>query len=345
MLNLCINIKNTDSTIGCIDTGDLYENAIKLNVKVKLISQKAFMNGEFLEYVSKEGFDLVDFHGAKAFVLNKIISKKLHVPSAATVHSNYRQDFLNSKLKHILFTPLSIMGLRSFKYFICVSDYIRNLLEGEGFNGTKIVVYNGYEFKDEVLEDCQAIKSSLGIEGVDFVYVMVARLHPVKNHARLIKAFNKLNNEFKDTKLLLIGEGTLMEELKTIGSEGVIFAGFKENVLDYINASDLSVLSSLSEGGSPPLVILESAAVKKAAVVSNVSDMPNIINSTNGYVFDPYSEEDIYHKLKSAYMNKDKLPEMGERLYMDVVDRYSMYNFCNRYYEAYKSIIEDYNGN
>ncbi|MGE5626546.1 MAG: glycosyltransferase family 4 protein [Solirubrobacterales bacterium] len=317
---------------------------MNLKIRVKVLSTKAFINGEFLEYISKEGFDIVNFHGAKAFVLNKLISKKLSIASAATVHSNYRQDFLNSKLKHILFTPLSILGLRSFKYFICVSDYIRNLLEGESFDGTKIVVYNGFEFKEEKLEDSIVVRNSLGILESDFVYIMVARLHPVKNHLRLIKAFNKLHLEFRNTKLLLIGEGSLLENLKALGNEGVVFAGFKENVLDYINASDISVLSSLSEGGSPPLVILESAAVKKPAAVSNAGDMPNIINSSNGYVFDPYSEEDIYHKLKAAYINKNTLPEMGNRLYMDVIDRFSMDNFCSRYYDAYKSIIEDYNG-
>lgn len=291
-----------------------------------------------------EGFDLVNFHGAKAFLLNKIHGR-LNIPSVATVHSNYSQDFLNSRLKHIFFTPLSIMGLKSFRYFICVSKYIKDILNEDGFEGMKFVVPNGIDLKETAIgETRENVRKSLSIGQQDFVYIMVARLHPVKNHKRLIRAFSKLHQEHEDTRLMLVGDGGLLEELKKLPNDGVIFAGFRENPEKYINASDISVLSSLSEGGAPPLVILESAAVKKPAAVSNVGDMAEIINSNNGFTFDPCSEEDIYFKLKEAYENRETLSEMGEAIYRDVSERFSMDKFCSSYFEAYKSIIEDFNG-
>lgn len=235
------------------------------------------------------------------------------------------------------------MGLKTFNYYICVSNYIKDLLNSEGILGKKYVVFNGMDLCEKPLKSKEDIRASLGIPMDAFVYIMISRLHPVKNHIRLINAFNKLHNEHKDTRLILVGEGPMEEELKALAGDGVIFTGFKKEVLDYINASDISVLSSLSEGGAPPLVILESAVVKKSAIVSRVCDLPNIINDKNGFLFDPNSEEDIYLKLKEGY-NKENLIELGEALHNDVIDNFSMEKFCTRYFSSYKSIIEDYNG-
>ena len=87
---------------------------------------------------------------------------------------------------------------------------------------------------------------------------MVARLHPIKNHREVILAFSKLTLEFHDVKLLLVGDGELRPELEKLIVDlklenNVIMVGNVSNPIDYINASNVSVLASLSEGGAPPL--------------------------------------------------------------------------------------------
>jgi glycosyltransferase involved in cell wall biosynthesis len=343
LLNLCLNSEEKmKCTIGCIGRGALYEKAMKNNISCILFSPSSFVCSEVTDYIVGNGFEIVNFHGAKAFFLRKLLGGRLSIPSVATVHSNYRHDFLNSRLKYIVFTPISISGLRSFNYFICASDYIKSLLNVDGMAGRKIVIPNGIDL-DEciVVTDAADIRKSLGIEENDFVATMVARFHPVKNHATLIKAFARLKEEFSNVKLLLIGEGELRQEIEAAAGEGVIFAGYKENALDYINASDITVLTSLSEGGAPPLVILESAAVNKTVIASSVGDMSHIINEGNGFLIDPYSEEDIYLKLKEAYIYPDKIRAMGENLNRYVKEKFSIEKFCNNYFEAYKAIIAD----
>lgn len=343
ILNLCLNSKEKmECTIGCIGGGPFYEKAIKNNIECILFSPKSFIGREAADYIVEKGFDIVNFHGAKAFFLAKFLKKELGLPMVATVHSNYRQDFLNSKVKHLLFTQLSISGLRSFDYFICVSNYIKSILNVDGIAGRKFVVPNGIDLKEcRVFSDCNEVRKSLGIENEDFVFTMVARLHPVKNHTTLIKAFNRLRAEFENVKLLLIGDGEQKAELEAEAGEGVIFAGFRENVLDYINASDITVLTSLSEGGAPPFAILESAAVSKTVIASSVSDIPHIINGGNGFLADPNSEADIYLKMKEAYLNPQAILAMGENLNRFVREKYSMEKFSSNYYDAYKTIIEE----
>ena len=344
LLNLCLNSKGKmDCAIGCIGGGALYEKALESGIECILLSPKSFLGGEAAGFISGKGFDIVNFHGAKAFFLGKFLLRKLDIPAVATVHSDYRQDFQNSRIKSLLFTPLSVSGLRSFRYFICVSNYIKKLLNADGMAGSKFVIPNGINLDEcRLVSDAASVRRSLGIGEEDFVFTMVARFHPVKNHATLIKAFSRLRAEFDNVKLLLIGDGAVRAEIEAAAGEGVIFAGFRKDVLDFINASDITVLTSFSEGGAPPLVILESAAVGKTVIASSVGDMPHIINGGNGFLVDPHSEADIYLKLKEAYMHPDTVKAMGENLNRNVREKYSIEKFCSNYHEAYKKIIEEH---
>ncbi|WPC44839.1 glycosyltransferase family 4 protein [Clostridium sp. JS66] len=344
VLNLCVYSKGKfDTVIGCIGKGELYDNARNMGIQVILI--ESLRNNQICDYVKENNVDIINFHGAKAFFMHYLMRKKLSKPCAATVHSDYRYDFLNNKLKYLFFTPLSKLGLKSFPYYICVSKYIKKLLEQSNFTGKKTVVNNGIDLEEiNILNDRDKIRNKYDISKEDFVYVMVARMHPIKNHLLCIEAFNKLNNEYPNTKLLLIGDGELKAVLEEKCNQlsikdKVIFAGFQSNVVDFINASDISILTSFNEGGSPPIVILESGAAKRAAICSDVGDINECINDETGFLIDPKSVEDIYLKMKSAYENKAALKNKGQNLYELVKKQYSMNTFCNGYYNFYKQIL------
>ncbi|AKN32506.1 glycoside hydrolase [Clostridium carboxidivorans P7] len=346
VLNLCVYSKGKfDTVIGCIGKGELYDNARSMGIEVILI--ESLRNNQICDYVKENNVDIINFHGAKAFFMHYIMKKKLIKPCAATVHSDYRYDFLNNKLKYLFFTPLSKLGLKSFPYYICVSKYIKKLLEQSNFTGKKTVVNNGIDLEEiNILNDKDKIRNKYDISKEDFVYVMVARMHPIKNHLICIEAFNKLNNEYSNTKLLLIGDGELKSVLEEKCNElsikdKVIFTGFQSNVVDFINASDISILTSFNEGGSPPIVILESGAAKRAAICSDVGDINECINDETGFLIDPKSVEDIYLKMKSAYENKDMLRDKGQNLYELVKKQYSMNTFCDGYYNFYKQILSE----
>ncbi len=344
VLNLCFYSKDKfETVIGCIGKGELYDKAKSMGIKAILI--ESLRNNEICKYIKDNNIDIVNFHGAKAFFMYYLMKKKLIKTCIATVHSDYRYDFLNNKLKYIFFTPLSKMGLKSFPYYVCVSNYIRNLLENNDFIGDKTVVNNGIDMKHtKVLHNRDEVRRKYNIHSEDFVYVMVARMHPIKNHLSCIEAFNKLQKTYENVKLLLVGDGELECNLKNKCSElmlngKVIFAGFQSNVVDLINASDISILTSFNEGGSPPIVILESGAVKKPFICSNVGDVRECINDETGFLVNPKSIEDIYLKMKEAYDNKLMLSYKGENLYKLVEEEYSINKFCNQYYEFYKVIL------
>ena len=348
VINICINnIKDMNCKLACIGKGELYYKSKTLGINTISFSSKEIINGKLSEYIKKNNIDLVNFHGAKGNFLYCIIKKTINVPAVVTIHSDYRYDFLNNKFKKIFYTPLSIMGLKSFNNYICVSKHLKDLTDKDGFKGNKFVVNNGVDFNSFCNKNQSLIdKHSLNIEEGDFIFTMVARMHPIKNHRNTIKAFYKLSQEFNNIKLILLGDGeerqyieNKIEELNI--KDKVKILGFKSNVKDYIKISDITILTSFSEGGAPPIAILESGALKVPIIASRVCDIPDIINDSNGYLVDPNSVEDIYNKMKESYLNKDNLKDLGSKLYEDILNRYSMDKFHESYYKHYKSILKN----
>ncbi|MBC2580239.1 glycosyltransferase [Clostridium sp. DJ247] len=346
VLNLSFYSKNMfECIIGAIGEGIVIDKAKELGIETVSFTSKSIYNGSLLTYIKENNIDIINFHGAKAFFMHYFLKNKLEIPSVATIHSNYKKDFLNNKFKHLLFTPLSIRGIRSFSNYICVSKYIKNLLENDRVKGKKFLVNNGIEYSSvKITIDKDEIREKYSIDANDFVFVNVARMHPIKNHSALIEAFAKLRKETKGIKLLLIGDGELEYQLKDkvrdlVLDKDIIFTGFVNNTIDFVNASDISILTSFSEGGSPPLVILESAAVKKTFICSKVGDIDETINSDNGFLVNPYEVNDIYEKMKEAYSQREHLMIKGKNLYERVKEDYSMNEFCTKYHNAYKEIL------
>lgn len=111
----------------------------------------------------------------------------------------------------------------------------------------------------------------------------VARLHPVKGHDTLLRAFRLVKD--KDTtgcRLLLAGTGELEAEIRRqIGELGLLndveLAGnVKQSDLAVMNRNSLfTVLASRSEG--LPLTVIEAFAAGRAAVATDVGGVKEIV--------------------------------------------------------------------
>ncbi|WP_343216210.1 glycosyltransferase [Clostridium frigoris] len=302
---------------------------------------------DLVNFINHNSISIVNFHGAKPFLLHLILKSKLNVPTVAVVHSDFRYDFLNNKLKYFIFTPLSIVGLKSFKDYICVSNNLKSLLEYKNIKGKISVVNNGIDIKNCIIKNsAKDIRNSLKIKYNEFVYVMVARLHPIKNHKEVILAFGKLIHEFHDVKLLLVGGGELDLELKSLIKElelenKVIMVGNVSNPLDYINASNISILASISEGGAPPLTVLESGIVKKPLIYTQVGDLECILDENSGYKIKAKGNVYIYIAMREAYLDKCHLNVKGENLHDIVINNFTINNFWEKYHEIYKNMLKN----
>lgn len=97
----------------------------------------------------------------------------------------------------------------------------------------------------------------------DFVYGHIGRFNDQKNHEFLIEVFNEIVQIDPNVKLILMGDGPLMEKIKdkakTYGIiDKVIFLGLVNDVNESIDGLDSIIFPSLYEGF--PTVLLEAQA-------------------------------------------------------------------------------------
>lgn len=121
--------------------------------------------------------------------------------------------------------------------------------------------------------DQLSLREKLGLPLNDPLVACVARLHPIKDHTTLLKAWIEVLRIHPNAKLLLVGEGEERNNLeafcKTHGIEtSVKFLGVHRNVQDFLRCVDVFALTSLTEAS--PLTLLEAMSCCCPSVVTNV---------------------------------------------------------------------------
>ena len=122
------------------------------------------------------------------------------------------------------------------------------------------VDYNKFKFD---AKKRKKIRKEFNIRDNEVVIGNVGRFTVQKNHKFLIDIFNEYNKRYPESKLLLVGTGVLEDEIKIKVDElnlkdKVIFAGFRNDVNDIMQAIDIFLLPSLCEG--LPVVGVEAQA-------------------------------------------------------------------------------------
>ena len=172
-----------------------------------------------------------------------------------------------------------------------------DLVNHFGVSDEKIVVINNplaKKYEDEI-ENLPVLKRENYI-------LYVGRLERQKGLNYLLKAFSKIKST--DTKLFIVGSGSLREELVKMAkgysiNDRVEFIDFTSNVVEYYRKARLTVLTSLYEGF--PNVLIESISCGTPVVAFDMPSGANeIINAENGIIVEYLNEEQLVCALDSG---------------------------------------------
>ncbi len=164
----------------------------------------------------------------------------------------------------------------------CCAFSARALCEVDGFAGGRIeVIENGIEpERYQLATDQTALRQRLGLKPERRYVINVARHHPVKDQATLLRGFAVVAGRRDDVDLLLAGDGPgragLERQAADLGIAGrVKFLGVRRDVPDLLRAADIFALTSVSEAAS--LTLLEAMAAGLPVVVTEVGGNPEIV--------------------------------------------------------------------
>lgn len=199
------------------------------------------------------------------------------------------------------------------------------------------------EFKKEVSPDW--LKKNYNIDRTNLkILISVGRMGPEKNIIFLLRAFQKIQLDFPQTILLLVGGGPYLKEYQQLTEKmgiekKVIFTGNlgREAIVNCYKSADVFVFASLTE--SQGIVLAEAKAAGLPIVAIKAGGVGNMVkDKEDGYLVEENLE--IFAE-KTVYLLKNELlyHQMSKNALKNVIELSSQKS-AQKLSEAYKTIIQ-----
>lgn len=241
-----------------------------------------------------------------------LIAKKHNIPLILLPLMHVDDEFYHWKHYYEILKKADVV--------LSISNYSKqNFFDKIGANS--IFVGAGINKDDFFTENINgaAFKTKYNLEGKDII-LTVSRKNPSKRYDLLIDAIKKINSNFKNAHLVMIGPD---DDKAPIGYENVSYLG-KVSQEDLVNAYDAcTVFAMMSESESFGMVFCEAWARKKP-VIGNVhcgavSDL--IDNGIDGFLCS--NVEEIIKNIETI-LNDEKLAQkLGENGLKKVIENYT----------------------
>lgn len=231
--------------------------------------------------------------------------------------------------------------------FIVVSDSLKSTLtEKRGIPASKVVrIHNGIELKEyrpgiceDTLRDKWRISKELPLIGA------IGRMVWEKGFEYLIEAVPVIIKTFPEAKILLVGDGPLLDGLKALSGrlgveKNIIFAGFQSDIKEILSAFDLLVVPSLLEGF--PMVTLEAMAMAKPIIATNIDGITEqITNGENGILVPPKDPDALAKAIIKVLSDGKSSKAMGLAARKKVEQEFSVEKMVAETEKVYLSLLK-----
>lgn len=182
-----------------------------------------------------------------------------------------------------------------------------------------------------------------------FTFIAIGRLVGDKGINELVESFCRLNKEFPDTRLILVGpyepelDPIKPETAKAIEDNPNIEAvGSQKDVRPWLAAADCHVLASYREGF--PNVVIEAGAMGLPQIVTDINGANEIIiEGKNGTIVPSKNSEALYNAMKRMATDDQCRASLSSNARRLIAERYEQGYVRKCLYDFYNEIQNCYN--
>ncbi len=280
-------------------------------------------------------------------------AKKLNIPVVTTEHNRpdvITSSFLNpSLLKTITDNTLE----NFFIYRHKKSDFVTmptrysidELFRGRNFKVPIAAVSNGIDLnRFHSGKPDKSIYQKYQINEFWPIVLYIGRVDPEKNVGRLLKTFARVHEKISDAHLVIVGDGTDLENAKQLAKTWKIAQNVR--FLGRVTGNDLNALyrvgtvfATASEIETQGIVLIEAAASGLPLVAVDKGAVSEIVkNDQNGYLISPISNipiemskklvEILSDKTKQKTFSKNSIKFASEHDFNHTLDQFiNIYNY------------------
>ncbi len=300
--------------------------------------------------------EIVHTHTPKAGLLGMMAAKWAGVP--IRMHTVAGLPLMEAAgLKRKLLNFVEKLTYRSATHIYPNSKGLYEFILNENFTSkSKLKIIgqgssNGIDtdfFSPEQVSDKQKsdLKTELGIEKEDFVFVFVGRLVKDKGINELVSAFSQ-TLKHPTSKLLLVGpletelDPLLPETLQEIQTNpDIISVGFQQDVRPYFLISDCLVFPSYREGF--PNVVMQAGAMGLPSIVTDINGCNEIIlENENGMVIPVKDENAIREAMAKLKSDKDVYANLKINSRPSITSRFEQKRIWDELKSEYQKLLQN----
>ncbi len=184
-----------------------------------------------------------------------------------------------------------------------------------------------------------ALRDELGLPDDATVLLHVGSFSPEKNHAGLLRIFQRVRAQHPDAHLVLVGDGPLRVEVEAQAERqgSVRVLGVRQDVSRLMAGSDLLLLPSLTEG--IPGVILEAGAQALPTVAYDVGGVAEAVrDGETGRLIASGDEEGFAHAVSALLADPTQRRGMGAQARAFIQSDYSLERSVDSFERLYHRI-------
>lgn len=338
---------NSEDQIEKVELESLGIKCIDIPFSRNPLSLKNIIAYYKLKKLSKKfKFTLVHTHTPVASVLTRRVFKK--IGGVKTIYTAHGFHFYKgaSKINWLIYFNIEKIAAKWTDHLITINqeDFQNAKLLGYSENQVSYVHGVGIEpqvpkndFNKEI-----ALKKEFNIKDNDVIVSCVAELNFNKNQMFLLENWNEIKEKCPNAKLLLIGKGDqsdyYLNYTNTNHLEGVVFTGYRRDVLDILQISDIITLVSKREGLGKCL--LEGMICKLPCIVTNTRGPRDLVTeNVNGYLIELDDDKGLISKFVKLLNDKQLREDMGKES-LKIVEYYHLEKVLIEYDEIYNKYIK-----
>ncbi len=273
------------------------------------------LSSRMVEVVEKYNLEVLHVHYAiphayAAYMAKQMLAQKgIDIRVVTTLHGTD----ITLVGKHPSYKTAVEFGINNSDVVTSVSKSLRDdTYRSFDINKDIEVVYNFIELEQYAnyplgVPECQ--RSSIANED-EFILTHISNYRPVKRAEDVVKVFAKVA-EVKPVKLVLVGEGPEMSQVKRTARElgvydKILFLGNSTEVSKILCYTDVFLLPSKSE--SFGLAALEAMAARTPVISSNTGGLPEVnVHGVSGFLSNVGDVEDMAKNTLKLIESKDVL--------------------------------------
>ncbi|MFC1540659.1 glycosyltransferase family 4 protein [Candidatus Margulisiibacteriota bacterium] len=226
-------------------------------------------------------------------------------------------------------------GLLTVAKCICPSKASASLLASNyAIDKNRVItIYNGVAQKNVSESELEEMRDQYRLSGKR-ILVYVSRLVRKKGLEILINAFKEVSGVISDLRLMIIGDGYLMNELKDQAddlkiADNIIFTGYQMNIDKFLKVAEVAVVPSLDE--SLPYSISEAMVYGKPIIATRVGGTPEQMGDDAGLLIPPGDIKALSSAIINIVSDKELAGRLGNNARVRANKMFSMEKMLNEY--------------